>query len=186
MWKWRESSGIACRWELTWEGMDVRRRTPHVSRLSVTAGFAVVFFSLSLSFSSLVSSVHSEQVKWTGTNWTWGPFRSIQDQDVIKYEYTNIELICNKRNDSGIVACCFAQYFVVGRREDYATKLCLPCYLTGAGPRSCMNRNRKQVNIFHMCAASHYVTHCLVALLAVYTSAMSRDRLWFVITLYHN
>lgn len=43
------------------------------------------------------SSVHSKHVKWTGTHSTWGPFRCIWEYVVMKYEYTNIELICNRR-----------------------------------------------------------------------------------------
>lgn len=66
----------------------------------------------------------------------------------------------------GNVVSGFAQYVVAESEEDYATTRCLPRYSTGAGPRPCMKTNRKQVNIFYMCTLSHYITHCLLVLLA--------------------
>lgn len=114
----------------------------------------------------------SERARWTGTDLTWGPLYRIRDQDVIKYEYTNIELICKKKWLRDRSLLLLQKNFM-----EEAEKILQPNMFTmipGWG-RSQAQHENKQKTIFHLCTLSHYITLFLLAFLVVRFSNISQQ-----------
>lgn len=92
----------------------------------------------------------------------------------MKYEYTNIELICLKNDSGNVVAALQNMLWWKVRTEDYATEemeqlRSQKCVFLEWSMSTALYEHKQEagqytVHGFYVCSLSHYITHCLLAL----------------------